>query len=275
MSPSHRSKKPALMGNHQRSWIWGRHAVMEAVRSERWFPLEVRVSDQIEEKTRRELEDWHLRCSEHASIDQPPLLEFEPSKRLEQLCHQTDHQGFIARMPAYPYLSASELLENLASETFLLVLDGIQDAFNFGACLRCAEVFGVDAVLIGTKGQTGVNSQVVRSSAGAVHHVPIVREDNFTATISELKAAGVTIVAASEKAEQELPHTVLRDAVAMIIGNESQGIAPERLELASCSARIPQAGSLQSLNAAVATGIFLYEGYRQRHFNSEQKGIDG
>ncbi|MBD3673462.1 MAG: 23S rRNA (guanosine(2251)-2'-O)-methyltransferase RlmB [Planctomycetaceae bacterium] len=271
MSAADRSRKPKLMGNHQRSWIWGRHAVLEAVRSERWFPLEVRAAHDVDPEIRRELADWIETRKELAAADFPPVLEFEEASRLENLCHQSDHQGLIARMPEYPYLTTAELLANLSEQSFLLVLDGIQDAFNFGACLRCAEVFGVDAVLIGTKGQTGVNSQVVRSSAGAVHHVPIARASDLTDSLTKLQSAGVTLVASTEKAEQALPQANMRGAIAVIVGNEGTGIAAERLELASRRVAIPQQGIVQSLNAAVATGIVLYEAVRQREYDRQQE----
>jgi len=271
MSAADRSRKPKLMGNHQRSWIWGRHAVLEAVRSERWFPLEVRASHEIDADIRQELTDWQKTRNELGDAEHPSILEFEDSSRLTDLCHQSDHQGLIARMPEYPYLSVDDMLGNLSENTFLLILDGIQDAFNFGACLRCAEVFGVDAVLIGTKGQTGVNSQVVRSSAGAIHHVPIARAENLTASLAKLRAAGVAIVAATEKADSMLPEAQLKNAIAVLVGNEGIGIAAERLEFASCRVSIPQQGVVQSLNAAVATGIVLYEAVRQRNFGSRQE----
>lgn len=273
MSASDRSRKPKLMGNHQRSWIWGRHAVLEAVRSERWFPLEVRASHDIEEEERRILTAWYENRQELASGDFAPILEFESPSRLENLCHQTEHQGLIARMPEYPYLSTDELIGNLSDQSFLLVLDGIQDAFNFGACLRCAEVFGVDAVLIGTKGQTGVNSQVVRSSSGAIHHIPIARDQDLTQALEKIQSAGVSLLAATEKAEKMLPTSDLRGAIAILVGNEGTGIAPERMKLVSDRVSIPQRGIVQSLNAAVATGIVLYEAVRQREFFDRQREV--
>jgi 23S rRNA (guanosine2251-2'-O)-methyltransferase len=260
------------MGNHQRSWIWGRHAVLEAIRSERWFPLEVRTTNDHEESILQELDGWHSRQSELSDPASKPILEFDSASRLQELCNQPDHQGLIARMPPYPFLSAGELIENLSDDSFLLILDGIQDAFNFGACLRCAEVFGVDAVLVGTKGQSGVNSQVVRSSAGAVHHVPISQTENLSETLSRMKSVGVSIVAATEKADDELPSSQMHGALAVMIGNEGQGIAPAHLELASHRVKIPQVGHVQSLNAAVATGIVLYEAVRQRQSDHEQSG---
>ncbi|MDG2391338.1 MAG: 23S rRNA (guanosine(2251)-2'-O)-methyltransferase RlmB [Planctomycetaceae bacterium] len=274
MSASRRSRKSNLMGNHQRSWIWGRHAVLEAIRSERWFPLEIRTMYDLEEPILQELRDWHSRQSELGDPTSEPILGFDSSSRLQELCHQPDHQGLIARMPPYPYLPADEVIKNLSGTSFLLILDGIQDAFNFGACLRCAEVFGVDAVLVGTKGQSGVNSQVVRSSAGAVHHVPISQTENLPEILSRMRSVGVTIVAATEKADDELPSLQMHGALAIMIGNEGNGIAPTHLELSTHRVKIPQVGHVQSLNAAVATGIVLYEAVRQRQSDHKQSGTE-
>jgi len=271
MPASRRPRKSKLMGNHQRAWIWGKHAVLEAIRSERWFPCEIRATEEVDEQILQELNAWHARQAELNAPESKPALEFETASRLQELCNQPDHQGLIARMPPYPYLSSNELIENLSDNSFLLVLDGIQDAFNFGACLRSAEVFGVDAVLIGTKGQCDVNSQVVRSSAGAVHHLPISQSDDLMKTLSEMKSAGVSLVAATEKADDDLPASRMQGAVAVIIGNEGQGIAQQHLELSSQRVKIPQTGRVQSLNAAVATGIVLYEAVRQRQSNHKQE----
>ncbi len=256
MSPSRKSRRSPLMGNHQRSWIWGRHAVLEALRAARWNPTEVRWSDDLP----RETADEVARLAARLGIPAP----HEPAERLRELCKSREHQGLIARMPAYPYLDAREFLEAMPASPCLLVLDSIQDAFNFGAMLRCAEVFGVDAVVVGAAGQCDVTSQVVRSSAGAAHHVPIVRCESFTEFLRELAARGVRVVAASEKAEQSLDCADFRGPTALVIGNEGEGIAPERLALCDETVSIPQRGRVGSLNAAVAAGVLLYEVARQR-----------
>lgn len=273
MPRSRRSRKTRLMGNHQRSWIWGRHAVLEALMSDRWRPVEVRARHEIDDETRSVVETWFQTSSALTQSPEAPVLRFESDERLQQLCSHSEHQGLIARMPDYPYLSAADVRENLSDRTALLVLDELQDAFNFGACLRCAEVFGMEAVLVGHRNQCGVTSQVVRSSAGAVHHLPVARTDNLAAALGELREAGLTIVAASEKAESALPEVDLRGPVAIVIGNEGAGISEAVLAACTHQVRIPQRGRVSSLNAAVATGIVLYEVVRQREFRSG--GLNG
>lgn len=269
MSRSRRSRKQKLMSSHQRSWIWGRHAVREALRSDRWRPVEVHASCDVEDEIKSELNFWLTESSAFFESPEAPLLKFESDERLRQLCSHADHQGLIARMPEYPYLSCGEVRENLSDRSAILVLDRLQDAFNFGACLRSAEVFGLDAVVIGRHNQCGVTSQVVRSSAGAVHHLPLARAEDLAVALRDFREAGLTTVAATEKAEASLPSIDFQGAVAIVIGNEGAGVS-EAL-LAECTHRtsIPQCGRISSLNAAVATGIVLYELVRQRRFSRE------
>lgn len=264
MPRSRRTRKTKLMGNHQRSWIWGRHAVREALRSDRWRPVEVRAAHDAAADIRSELETWFAESAALSQTPGVPVLEFETDERLRQLCGHADHQGLIARMPDYPYLSTADLCENLSDRSAILILDGLQDSFNFGACLRCAEVFGMDAVLIGEHNQCGVTSQVVRSSAGAVHHLSIARADDLAAAVRTLREEGLSIIAATHKAAMHLPKVDFRVPVAVVIGNEGAGISAALLAECTQRAFIPQSGRVASLNAAVATGIVLYELVRQR-----------
>jgi 23S rRNA (guanosine2251-2'-O)-methyltransferase len=170
----------------------------------------------------------------------------------------------IARMPEYAYLPVDELFRQTGTAKLYLVLDSIQDAFNFGASLRSAEVLGVDAVVVGERDQCGMTSQAVRSSAGAVHHLPVFRTSDLTDALVRLKAHHVQLVAASEKGDRTIGECDLVRSTAIVLGNENCGIAPERLALCEVQARIPQAGRVGSLNIAVAAGIVLYEAFRQR-----------
>lgn len=244
------------MGSHQRGWIWGRHAVLEALRNDRWAPAELHLSDELNAELRCEAESGAARLGVPVSV--------EPSKRLVELCKQADHQGLIARMPPFPYLDESALIAALREDALLLVLDSIHDAFNFGAAIRSAEGLGADGIVVGSAGQCEVTSQVVRSSAGAIHHVNLYRCSDLTEILGHLKSRGVRIVGASEKTDKTLSDVDLRRGVAVVVGNEGRGIARERLELCDETVAIPLAGEVESLNAAVAVGIVLYEAIRQR-----------
>jgi 23S rRNA (guanosine2251-2'-O)-methyltransferase len=185
-------------------------------------------------------------------------------QRLEQLVHTAEHQGMIARMPDYSYLPLDQLLDRAGSGQLTLILDSIQDAFNFGACLRSAEVLGADAVLVGKRDQSGMTSQAVRSSAGAVHHLSIHQAPDLTAALEALRTRNVRLIAATEKGDRVIGECDLGGETAIVLGNEHTGISAERLALCDALARIPQAGRVSSLNVAVAAGIVLYEAARQR-----------
>lgn len=256
MSPSRKSRSTELMGNHQRSWIWGRHAVLEALRSARWTPTEIVADEKLPPSELAELRDL---CRER---DVP--LQTVAAGRLTDLSKVREHQGLLARLPAYPYEPESRLDALTEQSPLFVVLDSFHDPFNFGAALRCAEVFGASAVVVGSRRQCDVTSQVVRSSAGAVHHLQVVRCAELTETLARLQSAGVRLVAASEKGTRPLMQANLTGPVALIIGNEGSGIAPERLALCDEIVTIPQHGQIDSLNAAVAVGVCVYEATRQR-----------
>jgi 23S rRNA (guanosine2251-2'-O)-methyltransferase len=250
-----------LLGSHNRCWIWGRHAVGVTLRAGRWTPLEVAVTPRCPEELRAEVR----RLTTAAQI---PLVELTDAE-LIQRCRAEDHQGLAAKLPAFPYASLDELLARTPPTTAWLVLDRLQDSFNVGAIVRSAVELGIDALLIGTAGQAGVNSQVVRSSAGAVNLLPIVRDTSLPEALRTLIAAGVTVIAASEKGASPLDAVDLTRPVAIVIGNEGEGISPEVLALCSERARIPINNRVGSLNAAVAAGIVCYELVRQRSRKSE------
>ena len=251
-----RPHKKGYLRNHQQSWIWGRHAVLEAIRSRRWSPLEIRYSSELPNEMKREIREF---CSQ-AGV----TAESCDNTRLKQLTGSSAHQGLIARMPDYPYLPERELLDLARKGCTVLILDCIQDAFNFGACIRSAEAMGLDAVLVAQRNQSAMTSQVVRSSAGAVHSIPVCQIDDLTRVLIELKQLGLKVVGASEKSQQVLSDFDFRGPTAILVGNEHSGIDPQRQELCDALLQIPLSGKTSSLNVAVATGIVLYEVARQR-----------
>jgi 23S rRNA (guanosine2251-2'-O)-methyltransferase len=248
------SLKP--LGNHNRCWIWGRHAVWTTLAAGRWTPLEVTITPRCPDELRRDVRRIAL-------SSQFPLVEITDAE-LTKRCRADDHQGLAARMPEFPYATLTELLARTPPPTAWLVLDGLQDSFNFGAIIRSAVELGIDAVLIGTAGQSGVNSQVVRSSAGSVNFLPIVRMRSLPAALDDLSNAGIVAVAASEKSDQLLETVDLKRPIALVIGNESQGVSADVMARCCEQVRIPIENRVGSLNAAVAAGILCYELVRQR-----------
>ena len=251
-------KKRKLLGNHQKCWIWGRNLVVETLRGKRWPPVDLLLSDQLSGEIQSEVQ----RLADDLDIP----IEWVTPDRIRQVCGTGEHQGFAARMPEFPYATPEEFAE-LVGETelpLIVVCDRIQDPFNFGAILRSADGFGVTAIVIPSKQQVGVTSLVARTSAGAVNHVPIVRVESLGEITKSLKAAGITVVACTEKTDQPLSACDFRLPVAIVLGNEGRGVSEELLWNADAKARIPLSGQVESLNAAVAAAVVMYEVQRQR-----------
>ncbi|MSR59123.1 MAG: RNA methyltransferase [Planctomycetaceae bacterium] len=261
---SHRGKgKRRLLANHQRSWLWGRHLVLETLIGGRWPIVELYLADDLPPDLLEE--------TRTAAIGQGIKTFVTERKALVRLCPTSEHQGFLARMGPFPYAGNDALLAPDRERPLFLVFDAIQDPFNFGAMLRSAGAFGVDAVLIGTEGQAPVTSQVARSSAGVVNRVPIVRVDDLVCELQALRARGVQVVGASEKSSQPLTDCDFGPATAIIVGNEGTGIRPELLACSDRLARIPIAPDVGSLNAAAAAAVFLFEVQRQRQSSVDRE----
>ena len=243
--------KKRLLGSHQKCWIWGRNLVTETLAAGRWEILELLLSE--------ELAPDLLVSARVQAAERGVPMRVEAPQALERLCHTTEHQGFLARMTDFPYAEESEVLAALPRPSFSVILDGIQDPYNFGAIIRSAEVFGVNAVFIPMAGQVGVTSMVARSSVGAVNRVPVVRAERLEETVEVLKRGGVLVVAASEKAALTVAEYDFKRSVAILMGNEGSGVSPELMGLCDATVRIPQVGRIGSLNVAVAAGIFFYE----------------
>lgn len=229
---------------------------METLQAGQWEIRDLYLSRLL---TPSQLEQAHTLA---ARLDLVPFV-VDPEE-LTRLCHTGEHQGYLARMTEFPYADESTVMCSLPAVPFVVVLDGIQDPYNFGAIIRSAEIFGANALFIAESGQVGVTSMVVRSSVGAVNRLPIVRVPDLEPLVERLKGKGIKVVAASEKVEGAIMDCNFKEGIAIVIGNE--GVGPRAGILQKCHERvtIPQAGHIGSLNAAVAAGIFFYEVRRQR-----------
>lgn len=248
--------KPTLLGNHQRCWLWGRHVVTETLRAARWPVLELHLSDRLPDDDLAFAEQW-------AEATEGTLF-VEPLERLTELCHSREHQGFLAKMAMFPYDRIDEVLARAKSPPLFGLLDGLQDPHNFGAIIRSAHVLGVDALFVPMHGQVEVTTQVARSSAGAVNHLPIAQADDLVALAKQLRARGVRVLGTSQRASTSISDCDLTQPSAVVIGNEGSGIRAELLAVCDELVTIPQFGAIESLNAAVSAGILFYEAQRQR-----------
>jgi 23S rRNA (guanosine2251-2'-O)-methyltransferase len=177
------------------------------------------------------------------------------------------HQGVIARVvdTPIPYKDIHDILESELSEPpFFLILDGVEDPHNLGACLRVADAMGVHAVIAPKDRAVGLNATVRKVASGAAETVPFISVTNLARTIRELKDAGVFVIGTTMDSSSTLLNTKLDGPIALVLGAEGDGI--RRLTAESCDAlvTIPMFGSVESLNVSVASGICLYEVRRQR-----------
>lgn len=190
-----------------------------------------------------------------------------PSERLDRYTRK-NHQGAIAFLSAISYEHIEDIVPFLYEEgkdPFILLLDGITDVRNFGAIARTCEVAGVDAIVIPAKGSVTVNADAVKTSAGALLKIPVCKEPNLTDVIKYLKNSGIKVVAASERSSQLYTATDYTGPIAIVMGAEDTGVSTENLRLVDEMVKIPQYGTIGSLNVSVAAGILIYEAIRQRH----------
>lgn len=189
-----------------------------------------------------------------------------PIERLNKITRK-NHQGVIAVLSAVTYHRLDHLVPQLYEDgvlPFIVVLDGITDVRNFGAIARTCECAGVDAIVIPEHGSVSVGGDAVKTSAGALHHLPVCRERSTAGAVRFLKDNGYRIVAASEKVDINYTQVDYTVPVAIVMGAEDTGISPEVLKLCDTFVSIPQFGHIGSLNVSVAAGVIIYEVVRQR-----------
>lgn len=189
-----------------------------------------------------------------------------PLEKLNKITRK-NHQGVIALTSAIEYYRLSQIIPALYEEgalPFILILDGITDVRNFGAMARTAECCGVNAIVIPQKGSVSVGADAIKTSAGALHHLPVCREDSLRDAVEYLKDSGYQIVAATEKSDRNYTLADYTTPVAIVMGAEGTGISREILALCDTPVSIPMFGHIGSLNVGVAAGVMMYEVVRQR-----------
>jgi len=189
-----------------------------------------------------------------------------PLERIDRITRK-NHQGVIAFTSAVAYQKLEQIIPMLYEQgksPFILVLDGLTDVRNFGAIARTCEVAGVDAIVIPARGSVSVNADAVKTSAGALHTIPVCREQSLKEAILFLRHSGVKVVAATEKAAAYYTGSDLTVPVAIVMGAEDTGVASDHLRVSDELVKIPQFGAIQSLNVSVAAGVLIYEVVRQR-----------
>lgn len=187
-------------------------------------------------------------------------------KALDRIAAGVRHQGVVAyyRVPAPREQGLDELLGTIKGPALLLILDGVQDPHNLGACLRSADAAGAHAVIVPKDKTAPLSAVARRTAAGAAETVPLVTVTNLARTVRELKERGIWIYGADQAAEQTLAQIDLKQPAALVLGGEGAGLRRLTREHCDALARIPMTGTVGSLNVSVAAGICLYEAVRQR-----------
>ncbi len=191
---------------------------------------------------------------------------YVPPEKLNRLTTK-NHQGVVCMLSAISYAQVNDLIDFAYSEgrePFFIILDRITDVRNFGAIARTAECAGVTGIIIGDKGSAPITSDAMKTSAGALNHLPVCREDNLKRTLKFLRDNGIMVVACTEKAEKEIYEVKFDQPVALIMGSEEDGISDVLLRECDELVRIPMKGKIESLNVSVATGVAVYEVVRQK-----------
>ncbi|MCL2376277.1 MAG: 23S rRNA (guanosine(2251)-2'-O)-methyltransferase RlmB [Defluviitaleaceae bacterium] len=237
--------------------IAGRNAVMEAIKAGKPIHRLYVKKGEIE---------GSLRAIVAKAKDAGIVTSFVPKDKLDDMAENGKHQGVLATVPAYDYADLSEVMVKIArnGETpFLIILDKIYDPHNFGAIIRTALACGAHAVIVPKRRSVGITATVVTASAGAVEHMPVCRVANISQTIEALKKSGIWIVGA-DVTGQSLYGAPLTGPMALVIGNEGEGIS--RLVKDNCDflVAIPMPGAMSSLNASVAAAVCMYEIVRRK-----------
>ena len=237
--------------------IYGIHAVIEAIKAGKEIDkilIQRGLAGQLFNELRKVLQ----------GTDIP--YQMVPPEKINRITKK-NHQGVIAFTCEIEYFKAEDVLHKVFSEgktPLVLILDKITDVRNFGAIARTAECSGVDMIIVPQRGSAQLNGDAIKTSAGALHRIPVCREYNLKDTINFLKESGLQIIACHEKTEKLIYDVDFKVPTAIIMGSEDTGISGEYLKLCTNAVKIPMTGQIASLNVSVATGVVLYEVIRQR-----------
>ena len=241
----------------KKEMVFGTRAVMEAIKAGREIE-KIYIQAGLNNDLIRELINT-------AQTHKVPFS-FIPQQKLNSISSK-NHQGVICLLSIVQYAPLETIIDKCyeqGREPFFLILDRITDVRNFGAIARTVECAGLDGIIIGEKGNAPISADAMKTSAGALNHLPVCRVKDMTKTFRLLKDNGIQVVACTEKADHTLYEMELNSPLAIVIGSEEDGISPEMLKAADHHAKIPMKGQISSLNVSVAAGIAIYEAVRQK-----------
>jgi 23S rRNA (guanosine2251-2'-O)-methyltransferase len=247
------------MAGRQAQLLIGIHSVASALESAPDSVRRVLVADEARNARVRELEGRARELGRQVVR--------KPRAWLDRHCDDERHQDIAAEFSAtniYSEKELAELLDGSGERALLLVLDGVQDPQNLGACLRTAEAAGVQLVILPRDRSASLTPVARRAACGAAEVMPILYASNLARVLRRLKDAGIWLLGAADQAEQSLYDADLSGPMALVMGSEGKGMRRLTSELCDYRVRIPMSGSVSSLNVSVATGVCLFEMSRQR-----------
>ena len=246
------------MAESKRNFVYGLHAVNAVLERAPERVLELWIAQPRSVARLNDLKDRALQAGVR--------VQSVGGEALAKLVGEVAHQGAVAAVRPLKAWDEHDLLEALktVADPLLLILDGVTDPHNLGACLRTADAAGVQAVLIPKDRAATVDGVVRKVAAGAAEFVPVASVTNLARTIDRLKERGIWVVGTDGEAEQTLYAADLKRPLALVLGGEGDGMRRLTRERCDFLVRIPMAGRVESLNVSVAAGVALFEALRQR-----------
>ena len=238
--------------------MFGVNPVLEKLKASSDDILEILIAERSEGQALRQIADE----AKQRGLRLVPVQ----ARVLDRLAGGYRHQGVVARVEAFRYLSFEQLLQQASDESatsWILLLDGITDPRNFGALLRTAEAVGVRHVVIGKDRSVDVTPVVVKASAGATHHLQVTKVTNLRRAIGALKTRGYWTVGLDGRSPESIFDKNFANRLVIVLGGEGKGLRPVTLRECDFVLSIPMLGKIASLNVAVAGGVFMYELVRQ------------
>lgn len=241
----------------QTSFIHGFHAIVAKLRHQPDAILEIFIDADRHDARARDL-------MRHAELQKVKIIPVD-AKRLEGMAGGMRHQGVVARISGTSrHVTLDDVLDTLEEPAFLLVLDGIQDPHNLGACLRVADAVGAHAVIAPKDRAVGLTQTAIKVASGAAESVPYITVTNLARTLRELQEREIWVIGTDAEAREDLYAAQWPEATAWVLGAEGDGMRRLTRETCDQLVMIPMLGSVQSLNVSVASGVCLYEARRRR-----------
>lgn len=237
--------------------IHGFHAILAKLRHSADDVNEIYLAEGRQDGRVRDL----LKAAENAGVRVMPV----DAARLDGMAGGQRHQGVVAKVSAVQrHVTLDDVLDTLAEPALLLVLDGVTDPHNLGACLRVADAAGAHAVVVPKDRACGLNATAIKVASGAAESVPYITVTNLARSLREMQERDIWVVGAAGEAQGDIYAVDQKRALAWVLGAEGPGL--RRLTRETCDelARIPMYGSVESLNVSVASGVCLFEARRQR-----------